>query len=40
MQSVETQDYKTVREFARTSTGAEISLSDHDWVEATLKLNF
>ena len=40
VRSVETQEYKTIKEFADTSNGAKISLSDHDWVEASLKINF
>ena len=40
VRSVETQEYKTIKEFAYTSNGAKISLSDHDWVEASLKINF
>ena len=38
--SAQTVHYRTVKQFAHQSDGSEVSLSDHDWVEATIKLSF
>ena len=40
VKSAETVHYQTVKQFAHKSDGTKVSLSDHDWVEATIKLNF
>ena len=40
VKSVETVQYETIKRFTEKSDGSKISLSDHDWIEATIKLNF
>ena len=40
VKSAQTVHYRTVKQFAHQSDGSEVSLSDHDWVEAAIKLSF